>query len=231
MPDCEYFEKGICFKDNCFYRHVKFNDDAKICDDFTKGYCALGINCNFRHVILGGLNAKEKMIGDNTNRTKTKKKINGDSPEELPKIIVTDSVSSVESSEIAGALIDSSCEATDTNISTILVETDLFIPFSSVATSSATGMKRGVDREDRINLVDDDIEECAEHSEICEEVCEEDNAEKIDGEQEHGEEEEGGEEEEEVVSGVREEVHIIQKVFFTKNYKIVYGILTEKSRS
>ena len=141
------------------------------------------------------------MIGDNTNKTKTKKKINGDFPEEVPKIIVTDSINSVESSEVAGALIDSSCEATDTNISTILVETDLFIPFSSVATSSATGMKRAVGREDQINLVDDDIEECAEHSEICEEVCEEDNAEKIDGEQEHGEEEEGGEEEEEVVSG------------------------------
>ena len=48
------------------------------------------------------------MIGDNTNRTKMKRKINGDSPEELPKIIVTDSVSSVESSENAGALMDSS---------------------------------------------------------------------------------------------------------------------------
>ena len=84
---------------------------------------------------------------------------------------------------------------------TILVETDLFIPFSSVATSSATGMKRAVDREDGIYLVDDDIEECAEHSEICKEVCEEDNAEKIDGEQEHEEEEEDGEEEEEEAGG------------------------------
>ena len=69
--------------------------------------------------------------------------------------------------------------------------------FTSVATSSATGMKRGVHREDQINVVDDDIEECAEHSEIYEEVCEEDNAEKIDGEEEDGEEEHGEEEEEE----------------------------------
>jgi hypothetical protein len=50
MPDCEYYEKGNCFKENCLYRHVKFNDDTLQCDKFQKGFCPLGTSCTLRHV-------------------------------------------------------------------------------------------------------------------------------------------------------------------------------------
>ena len=50
MPDCEYYEKGICFKDICLYRHVKFNEGTLQCDKFQKGFCPDGTNCSLRHV-------------------------------------------------------------------------------------------------------------------------------------------------------------------------------------
>ena len=198
MPDCEYFEKGICFKDNCVYRHVKFNDDAKICDDFTKGYCSSGLNCSFRHVIQGGVNANKKMNIHITNKTKTKKKINSNSPDEVRMNILTDSPNFVDSFQAAGAPSSSIDQATETSTSTVLDETDLFIPFSSVGTLSANSMLRGAIRKDQIAFLDEDAEECAEYSEtaVCEEIGEEKNAEEIDGGQENADEEEDGEIEE-----------------------------------
>ena len=42
MPVCSYFLSGDCTKENCPYRHVKVNNDAKVCQEFLNGYCANG---------------------------------------------------------------------------------------------------------------------------------------------------------------------------------------------
>ena len=41
MPVCSYFLLGECTKDDCPYRHVNVSEDADVCQDFLKGYCAL----------------------------------------------------------------------------------------------------------------------------------------------------------------------------------------------
>ena len=42
MPVCSYFLKGICNIDNCPYRHVNVNVNAKLCKDFLRGFCSEG---------------------------------------------------------------------------------------------------------------------------------------------------------------------------------------------
>lgn len=52
MPDCEYFARGSCLKDNCTYRHVKHNPDTKACEGFNIGFCASGSSCKLRHILF-----------------------------------------------------------------------------------------------------------------------------------------------------------------------------------
>jgi hypothetical protein len=63
MPDCEHYEKGNCFKDNCLYRHVKFNENTLQCEKFQKGFCPLGTNCSLRHIYKTSLNGNESKTG------------------------------------------------------------------------------------------------------------------------------------------------------------------------
>nr|XP_027200823.1 zinc finger CCCH domain-containing protein 3-like [Dermatophagoides pteronyssinus] len=49
MPDCRFFLRGKCTADNCQYRHVKVNKDAKLCENFASGFCLQGLSCNKLH--------------------------------------------------------------------------------------------------------------------------------------------------------------------------------------
>ena len=49
MPDCEHYSKGLCFKVDCPYRHVKLSDNTVVCEDFNRGYCVLGTECTKKH--------------------------------------------------------------------------------------------------------------------------------------------------------------------------------------
>ena len=51
MPDCSFFQKGgMCFKEDCIYRHVKVNENAEVCPNFVKkGFCDNEL-CVLRHV-------------------------------------------------------------------------------------------------------------------------------------------------------------------------------------
>ena len=44
MPDCRFFLRGKCTADNCQYRHVKVNKDAKLCENFASGFCLQGLS-------------------------------------------------------------------------------------------------------------------------------------------------------------------------------------------
>eukprot|EP00596_Hydrurales_sp_CCMP1899_P005467 CAMPEP_0119053066 /NCGR_PEP_ID=MMETSP1177-20130426/74170_1 /TAXON_ID=2985 /ORGANISM="Ochromonas sp, Strain CCMP1899" /LENGTH=440 /DNA_ID=CAMNT_0007032879 /DNA_START=162 /DNA_END=1484 /DNA_ORIENTATION=+ len=74
MPDCEYYEKGNCFKDNCLYRHVKFNEDTLQCEKFQKGFCPLGTNCSLRHIYKTSLNESKRDKNDHIKAVKINKK-------------------------------------------------------------------------------------------------------------------------------------------------------------
>jgi hypothetical protein len=39
---CSAFLAGLCSNTTCPYRHVKVNENAPVCEDFLKGYCADG---------------------------------------------------------------------------------------------------------------------------------------------------------------------------------------------
>ncbi|XP_046912824.2 uncharacterized protein LOC124493765 [Dermatophagoides farinae] len=49
MPDCRFFLRGRCTANNCSYRHVKVNKDAKLCENFALGFCMKGLTCNKLH--------------------------------------------------------------------------------------------------------------------------------------------------------------------------------------
>ena len=58
MPICQYFLKGKCNRDDCPYSHVNVGRQAVVCEDFLKGYCALGFKvkdniCSFGVKLLG----------------------------------------------------------------------------------------------------------------------------------------------------------------------------------
>lgn len=175
MPDCEYFEKGICFKDNCIYRHVKFNDDAKVCDDFLKGNCPLGIICRCRHVILGGgLTARKGL------KIKSKKEI-GITKKNLKFENDKNAIFSVKNRKQNESIIEPtnlcddsetlsssyiSMQPTDKIIHTDLVETDLFIPFTRTVASSSTAMRSGDHRNSKTPLIITDVEETEERADI-----------------------------------------------------------------
>lgn len=40
MPACKYFLQGCCVNDNCPYLHHKLNENAALCPEFLKGFCA-----------------------------------------------------------------------------------------------------------------------------------------------------------------------------------------------
>ena len=42
MPVCSYFLRGVCTKDDCPYLHVYVGENAEVCQDFVKGFCANG---------------------------------------------------------------------------------------------------------------------------------------------------------------------------------------------
>ena len=42
MPVCQFFLRGTCSNDNCPYSHVNVSKKAEVCEDFLKGFCALG---------------------------------------------------------------------------------------------------------------------------------------------------------------------------------------------
>ena len=48
MPICQYFLKGKCNRDDCPYSHVNVGRHAGVCEDFLKGYCALGFKVTWR---------------------------------------------------------------------------------------------------------------------------------------------------------------------------------------
>lgn len=70
MPDCKFFQqKGACNSNDCFYRHIKFNDSTERCQEFALGYCALGVECKLIHDYSDGDKSSKK----NPSTTKTLK--------------------------------------------------------------------------------------------------------------------------------------------------------------
>ena len=62
MPICQYFLKGKCNRDDCPYSHVNVGRQAVVCEDFLKGYCALGFKVYYANgaIQLRLLNAELK---------------------------------------------------------------------------------------------------------------------------------------------------------------------------
>ena len=62
MPVCQFFLRGTCSNDNCPYSHVNVSKKAEVCEDFLKGFCALGqqVNINICRVSKG----KTVMVND-----------------------------------------------------------------------------------------------------------------------------------------------------------------------
>ncbi|EGD78080.1 hypothetical protein PTSG_08958 [Salpingoeca rosetta] len=54
VPDCVFFSRGKCDRDNCRYRHVRLDEDALVCEDFVFGKCKDAACPNIHEYICPG---------------------------------------------------------------------------------------------------------------------------------------------------------------------------------
>eukprot|EP00955_Chlamydomonas_euryale_P056312 356376-Chlamydomonas_euryale.AAC.9 len=50
MPECSFFQQGVCSAPDCPYLHVRLAPDTPLCEAFLSGYCPRGRECPRRHV-------------------------------------------------------------------------------------------------------------------------------------------------------------------------------------
>ncbi|ORX58809.1 hypothetical protein DM01DRAFT_231304, partial [Hesseltinella vesiculosa] len=53
QPHCIHFQNNACNRDPCPFAHVRVRQDAPLCRSFAlNGYCAKGLACKDRHVLV-----------------------------------------------------------------------------------------------------------------------------------------------------------------------------------
>ena len=127
VPDCEFFARELCFKDNCVYRHIKFNENTEPCSDFLNGFCPSGRNCKSRHLDKASAPIVKEIMKKKRSARKKKKE---ETDLEISQSLNSEAMCLEFSEEIEEISLTKSYAKKEIprNCDMDLVETDLFIP-------------------------------------------------------------------------------------------------------
>ena len=172
VPDCEFFARELCFKDNCVYRHIKFNENTEPCSDFLNGFCPSGRNCKSRHLDKASAPiVKEIMKKKRSARKKKKEETDLEISQSLnTEVICLECSGEIE--EISSKESNAKKEIPKKS-DMDMVETDLFIPLlNDIGENDFDGVENQNSEEELIqkngtdNNIDKELENTSNKTEM-----------------------------------------------------------------